>query len=83
MTCRFPRSVYLFKLLFLDVQQTLNPLHHFSEMLALRTTKRTYAHTAHQAGGPGAASQPAEGHLTWCILSKNGIPNVPNTSLWK
>lgn len=21
--------------------------------------------------------------LTWCILSRNGIPNVPNTSLWK
>lgn len=24
-----------------------------------------------------------EAYCTWCILSKNGIPNVPKTSLWK
>ena len=42
---------YLFKLLFLDVQQTLNPLHDFSEMLALRRVKDTCAHSP-AAGAP-------------------------------
>ena len=55
MTRQHPRSGYLFKLLFLDVQQTLNPLHHFSEMLALQMTKGVCAHMAHARlhGRPG------------------------------
>lgn len=33
---------------------------------------------------PGAVGpRPRSPALTWCILSRNGTPNVPNTSLWK
>lgn len=49
------QGAYLLELLFLDVQQTLNPLHDFSEVLALRTVKDTCAHSP--ACGPHGRQQ--------------------------